>query len=69
MAHIVLCEGIEKDPHAVIDPEIESSESVPLEAAIQKILSGEIHEMQAVAAILLVNEYLRQQPASPSAPR
>ncbi len=69
MAHIVLCESIEKDPDAVIDPEIESSESVPLDAAIQKILSGEIHEMQAVAAILLVNEFLRQRTASPSAPR
>jgi 8-oxo-dGTP pyrophosphatase MutT (NUDIX family) len=69
MAHIVLCEGIEKDPDAVIDAEIESSESVPLDTAILKILSGEIHEMQAVAAILLVNEFLRQRAASPSAPR
>jgi hypothetical protein len=69
MAHIVLCEGIEKDPNALIDAEIESSQSVPLDAAIQKILSGEIHEMQAVAAILLVNEYLRQRAASASAPR
>ena len=69
MAHIVLCEDIAKDPSAVIDTEIESSDIIPLDTVIQKILSGEIHEMQAVAAILLVNEFLRQRAASPSAPR
>ena len=53
----------------MIDAEIESSESVPLDTAIQKILFGEIHEMQAVAAILLVNEFLRQRAVSASAPR
>ena len=41
---------------------------VPLDAAIQKILSGEIHEMQAVAAILLVNEFLRQRDGAAEAP-
>ena len=61
MAHIVLCEGLQKDPHVLIDPEIESSESVPLDDVIQKILSGEINEMQADAAILLVNEFLRNR--------
>ncbi|MGD0962414.1 MAG: NUDIX hydrolase [Candidatus Acidiferrales bacterium] len=68
MAHIVLCENLKKDPHAVIDTEIECSDIVPLDAVIQKILAGEIHEMQAVAAILLVNQFLRErrEPASPS---
>ncbi len=39
MAHIVLCEEIQKDPDAVIDAEIERSEIVPLETVLQKILS------------------------------
>jgi ADP-ribose pyrophosphatase len=69
MAHIVLCEDIQKDPDAVIDTEIECSEAVPLDAVVQKILSGEIHEMQAVAAILLVNEFLRQRTAQTSSSR
>lgn len=68
MAHIVLCEDLQKDPHAVIDTEIECSESVQLDAVIQKILAGEIHEMQAVAAILLVNEFLRQRAISAGPP-
>ncbi len=64
MAHIVLCEEIQKDPGAVIDAEIERSEIIPLETVLQKILAGEIHEMQAVAAILLVNEHLRRRAAA-----
>jgi len=64
MAYIVLCEDIRKDPKAVIDAEIECSELVPLDTVIQRILAGEIHEMQAVAAVLLVNEFLRQREAS-----
>jgi 8-oxo-dGTP pyrophosphatase MutT (NUDIX family) len=63
MAHIVLCEGLQKDANAAIDSEIECSDIVPLDIVVQKILSGEIHEMQAVAAILLVNEFLRQRAA------
>ncbi len=69
MGHVVLCEGLRKDPHAVIDTEIESSDTLPLDTVVQKILSGEIHEMQAVAAILLVNEFLRQRAATASPSR
>ena len=58
-----------EDPDAIIDTEIECSEAVPLDAVVQKILSGEIHEMQAVAAILLVNEFLRQRTAQTSSSR
>ena len=67
-AHIVLCEEIRKDPNAIIDTEIERSDMLPLDIVIEKIVAGEIQEMQAVAAILLVNEFLRQRasPASPS---
>jgi 8-oxo-dGTP pyrophosphatase MutT (NUDIX family) len=61
MAHIVLCEDIQRDPHAAIDAEIESSKAVPFETVLQQIVAGELHEMQAVAAILLVNQYLRQR--------
>jgi ADP-ribose pyrophosphatase len=61
VAHIVLCEDLRKNHEAVIDKEIESSAIVPLNDAIQRILSGEINEMQAVSAILLVNEFLRQR--------
>jgi len=64
MAHIVLCEDLRRDPQAVIDTEIESSEAVPFDSVIQKVLSGEINEMQAVAAILLVHEFLRQRAAA-----
>jgi ADP-ribose pyrophosphatase len=60
-AHIVLCESIQIDPGAVIDSEIECSDVVPLDAVLQKILSGEMQEMQAIAGILLVNEFLRQR--------
>jgi ADP-ribose pyrophosphatase len=69
MAHIVLCEELQKDPNALIDAEIECSEIVPLDTAVRKILVGEIHEMQAVAAILLVNEFLREREASASPSR
>ena len=39
-----------------IDPDL-----VPMETVMRRILSGEINEMQAVAGILLVNEFLRRR--------
>jgi ADP-ribose pyrophosphatase YjhB (NUDIX family) len=60
-AHIVLCEGIKKDSRAVLDAEIDSTDLLPLNAVLQKILSGEIQEMQGVAAILLAQQFLRQR--------
>jgi hypothetical protein len=40
---------------------------LPLDDAIRKILSGEINEMQAVAAILLAQEFLRRREGKPIA--
>jgi len=62
VAHIILCEDLRQKPEAVLDEEIESIASVPLETVIQRIFSGEIDEMQAVSAVLMVNEYLRRRP-------
>jgi 8-oxo-dGTP pyrophosphatase MutT (NUDIX family) len=61
VAHIVLCEDLRKDHHAIIDDEIECSAAVSLDDVIHRILSGEIDEMQAVSAILLVNEFLQRR--------
>ena len=61
VAHIVLCENLQKVPHAVLDEEIESIASVPLSTVVQRIFAGEIDEMQAVSAILMVNEFLRRR--------
>ena len=63
VAHVVLCEDLRQDPQAVLDEEIESTAVMPLETAIERIFSGEIDEMQAVSAILLVNEFLRRRSA------
>jgi len=60
-AHIVLCEGLKKDSRAVLDAEIDSTDLLPLNAVLQKILSGEIQEMQGVAAILLAQQFLQQR--------
>ena len=60
-AHIVLCEYLQKVPHAVLDDEIDSVALVPFAEAIERIFAGEIHEMQAASAILLVNEFLRRR--------
>ena len=59
--HILLCENLKRDPRATLDDEIESTDLLPLDAAIQKILAGEINEMQAVAAIFLAQEFLRRR--------
>jgi ADP-ribose pyrophosphatase len=61
VAHIVVCEDLRKDPLAKLDSEIECTEAIPFDTAIQRVLSGEIIEMQAACAILLVNEFLRQR--------
>jgi ADP-ribose pyrophosphatase len=66
VAHVVLCEELRRNHHARIDDEIECSAAVPLDEVIHRILSGEIDEMQAVSAILLVNEFLRRRPADGS---
>jgi 8-oxo-dGTP pyrophosphatase MutT (NUDIX family) len=63
VAHIVLCEGLRKEPQAVLDEEIESTAAIPLPTVMERILCGEIDEMQAVSAILLVNEFLRRRSA------
>lgn len=60
-AHIVLCEELRHIPDAVLDEEIETNRSLPLATAVQRIFAGEIDEMQAVSAILLVNEFLRRR--------
>src|SRR6185437_16896406 len=60
-AHIVLCEGIKKDPRAVLDVEIDSTDLLPLNTVLQKILSGEIQEMQGAAAILLAQQFLQKR--------
>jgi 8-oxo-dGTP pyrophosphatase MutT (NUDIX family) len=60
-AHIVLCEGIKKDSRAVLDAEIDSTDLLPLNTVLEKILSGEIQEMQGVAAILLAQHFLQQR--------
>jgi ADP-ribose pyrophosphatase len=60
-AHVVLCEDLRKVPHAVLDEEIECTDSVPLSEAVDRIFAGEINEMQAASAILLVNEFLRRR--------
>jgi ADP-ribose pyrophosphatase len=60
-AHIVLCEGLRKGSLDRLDPEVDTVEVVPLKEAVAKIVSGEINEMQAAAAILLVNEWVRQR--------
>ena len=60
-AHIVLCEGIKKDSRAVLDAEIDSTDLLPLSTVLQKILSGEIQEMQGVAAILLAQQFMQQR--------
>lgn len=62
-AHVVLCEDLRKVPGAVLDEEIETTGSLPLATAVQRIFSGEIDEMQAASAILLVNEFLRRRAA------
>jgi ADP-ribose pyrophosphatase len=63
VGHIVLCEHMQKVPGAVLDEEIEDVDSLPLSQAIEKIFAGEINEMQAVASILMANEFLRRRPA------
>jgi 8-oxo-dGTP pyrophosphatase MutT (NUDIX family) len=63
VAHIVLCENLQKMPQAVLDEEIESIASVPLPTVVQRIFDGEIDEMQAVSTILMVNEFLRRRSA------
>lgn len=65
VAYVVLCEDLHWDPQAVLDQEIETVTALPLESAIERILSGQIDEMQAVSAILLVNELLRRRPPTP----
>jgi len=61
VAHIVLCENLQKVPHAALDEEIESIASVPLVTVLERIFAGEIDEMQAVSAILMINEFLRRR--------
>jgi ADP-ribose pyrophosphatase len=61
VGHIVLCEQLQKVPGAVLDDEIEGVDSLPLSHAIDKIFAGEIKEMQAVASILMANEFLRSR--------
>lgn len=60
-AHIVVCEELRRIPDAVLDEEIERTASVPLAEAVERIFAGEIVEMQAASAILLVNEFLRRR--------
>jgi ADP-ribose pyrophosphatase len=64
VAHVILCEELRKDPQAVLDEEIDSVGSVALETAVERIFLGEIDEMQAASAILLVNEFLRRRPTT-----
>lgn len=61
VGHIVLCEELQKVPGVVLDEEIESVDSLPFSKAIQRIFAGEINEMQAVASILMANEFLRNR--------
>jgi 8-oxo-dGTP pyrophosphatase MutT (NUDIX family) len=55
---VVLCEVLRPDLQYSSDGEIDKAGWIPIERAVDKILSGEIKEMQAVAAILLVREWL-----------
>lgn len=59
--HIVLCEDLVYDPGTILDEEIDSIDLVPVETAVQRILSGDISEMQAVAGVLLALEFLRRR--------
>jgi 8-oxo-dGDP phosphatase len=58
--HVILCGELTRMHKTPQDPEIECAEFVPMETAVQRILSGEINEMQAVAAILFVRELWRR---------
>lgn len=60
-AYVVLCEDLREIRGAVLDEEIAATTTVPLSTAVERILAGEINEMQAASAILLVNEFLRRR--------
>ncbi|MBN1315500.1 MAG: NUDIX hydrolase [Anaerolineales bacterium] len=54
-AYIVLCDDIHPGPINDIDLEVDEVLLMDMDAVIEMIVRGEIYELQAVSAILLVN--------------